>query len=91
MQQNNTYKYLSLILAIVAIVFAVLYFTKPAPTVQDLYTEAQALVERCGADLAAWQEEYATSTAETEKKAALDAILEDCRDVLDQTSETLSN
>jgi len=89
MQQSSTYKYLSFLFAVIALVFAVLYFTKPEPTVEDIYTEATTGLESCNQKLGMWQHDYATTTA-TEKQAALDSILEDCRDTLSETSENLS-
>ena len=90
MQQNNTYKYLTFIFAIVAIVFAALYFTKPESTIEDIYTDATTNLAECQDDLAAWQEQYGATASSTEKQEALDDILADCQDVLEDTSSTIS-
>lgn len=91
MQQNNTYKYLTFIFAIVALVFAVLYFTKPEPTAQEIYGDATANLETCNKDLADWQTKYGATASSTEKQEALDDILEDCQDILEDTSDTLTD
>ncbi len=86
---ENKYKYLSIVLAIIAIVFAVLYFTKPEPSVGDIYQGISTDVQKCSDKVAEWKNTYGTQASSTEKQAALDEILKDCKDMLAVTQEKL--
>lgn len=89
MDQNNTYKYLSVVLAIIAIVFAVLYFTKDTP-VSETYNEISADVQGCWNQLFDWQRVNGTLSTTTEQaRNDLMSILEDCQDTFEDTEKKL--
>ena len=90
MQENNTYKYLSIVLAIVALIFAVLYFTKPSEPVSETFDDISASVEECNAKVETWQKANAgkptTTQAATEE---LQNILKDCEGILQEVDDKI--
>jgi regulatory protein YycI of two-component signal transduction system YycFG len=83
MEQDNTYKYLSIVLAIIAIIFAVLYFTKETQPASESLGDASAQVEMCRDNIAKWRMENSNqSTTTLSARSELMAILEDCEGVL---------
>jgi hypothetical protein len=90
MQTNNTYKYLSIILAIIALIFAILYFTKPTAPVMDTIGDITADVKACRDDLAAWQQAHSgqATTSDTEK-AELNTIIEKCKNTLENSQDNI--
>lgn len=79
MEPNNTYKYLSVVLAIIAIIFAVLYFTKTtAPATETLDDTADRLTD-CRNDITDWQMQYGQATSTVESRAALETVLTNCK------------
>ena len=89
MDQVNTYKYLSIVLAITALVFAYLYFTKPPPTLSGVYENIGNDLESCSEGLASWKEDYGSEASSTAKQAALDAVLADCQAGLSESKDSL--
>lgn len=83
MEQNNTYKYLSIALAVIAIIFAILYFTKTTQPATDSIGDASTNIETCRNSIATWRQANSNQATTTEQgRADLMAILEDCEDVL---------
>jgi hypothetical protein len=82
--QNDKYKYVSIVLGIVAIVFAYLYFTKPEPTASELYQSVSDKVTVCSKDLAEWSTKYSKMASSSEKQKAFDKVMENCKDVVGQ-------
>lgn len=87
MEQNNTYKYLAIVLAVVAIIFAVLYFTKTSQPASDSLGDATAGIEECRNSIAQWRQENSNQASTTaEGRADLQAILEQCEGLLTGTN-----
>lgn len=87
---ESKYKSLSIVLGFLAVLFAILYFTKPAPSISETYSELSEEAATCQADLANWQESYQGDTAVTgDGKEELNSILENCKEVLTATQERL--
>jgi len=83
MEQNNTYKYLSVVLAIIAVAFAILYFTKSNQPVTNSIGDATDGIEECRNSIATWRLENSNqSTSTADSRAELQGILEDCEDIL---------
>ncbi len=81
-QHHNTYKYLSILFAIVAIIFAVLYFTKPSAPVTETLGDISASVQECSARVEVWQKANGGKSTTTEVAAAqLQNILKDCEEI----------
>jgi cell shape-determining protein MreC len=89
MSNENTYKYLSIALGIAALFFAFLYLMQPEPTVSDVYENVESNLAGCSEEISEWQEEYATATSSDEKQEALDEILENCQEDLEESSAVL--
>lgn len=87
--QPNHYKYLSIVLGIIAIVFAALYFTRPEPTIRDINENLGDRVQTCSAETTAWSEKYGKQASSTEKQAALQAVLDKCQEELTKGQNTL--
>jgi len=82
---NNTYKYLSVLFAIVAIVFAVLYFTK-SDTVEENFSEISDNAAECRNQLQAWQaENKGKATTTPESRDDLQDILDNCSDLFEKS------
>ena len=79
MPQNNTYKYLSIVLGIVALIFAILYFTKPTDKVTDTLGDIATQAQQCNTKIAAWQAANGQSTTSADARADLNNILEECK------------
>ncbi len=89
-QNNNTYKYLSIVLAIIAIIFAVLYFTKPSEPVSDTLNGISDDAAECRADLADWQQRNSGQASTTENaREELSDILKNCQDIFQNSQEKL--
>lgn len=82
MDQTTTYKYVSIALAIIALVFAFLYFTKPEATVGDIYESVGGNVTACNDALADWEATYGAQASSTEKQNALEDAIADCTEEL---------
>ncbi len=80
--QNDKYKYLSIALGIIAIVFVYLYFTKPEPNAGDLYQSVSDKVAECSKDIADWKTKYSAVASSSEKQSDLSKILKNCKDVV---------
>lgn len=89
MEPNNTYKYLSIVLAIIAIIFAVLYFTKPVPEVTDTLNDVTAQMTECRNRLSAWRSQYNDSTSTTESQSAFDDVIEFCQNATSAAQESI--
>lgn len=89
MPTDNTYKYLSLVLGLIAIVFAYLYFSQAEPTVSDVYENVGSNLQTCSDEITKWQTDYANEATSTEKQEALDDILKNCNDGLKKNNELL--
>ncbi len=88
--QNNMYKYLSVVLAIIAVVFAVLYFTKPSDRVSETYQDISSEAGECRSRLADWQEARVASATTTEAdRDELMTILDDCKDTFTDAQERI--
>ena len=89
-QTSNTYKYLAIVFAIIAIIFAVLYFTKPSQPVSETFGEITADAEACKVKLETWQKSYGgLATTTVEVRAELEGILEDCKDVFEDSQDKI--
>ncbi len=84
------YKYLSIALGVIALIFAVLYFNKPEPSVGDVYQNVSDRVSDCSKRVASWNEKYGNQASSTDKQNALDDILEDCQEDIKGSGEDLS-
>ena len=90
MEQANTYKYLSIFLAIIAIIFAVLYFTKPSQPVSETFGDISADFQECRTEITAWQQANSGQVAvTTEAREQLNDILENCKDTSEDSSDKL--
>jgi hypothetical protein len=89
MTEVNKYKYLSLVLGIIALLFAFLYFNQPDPTVGEVYENVETTVSDCSAEITQWQMDYKDTASSTEKQEALDAILENCQTDLEKSNTVL--
>ncbi len=90
MEQNNTYKYLSIILAIIAVIFAVLYFTKPSEPVTETISDVSAEAAMCRDNIAAWRQANSNmSTTSEQARAELMTILEECEEILADSQERI--
>lgn len=76
--------------AIIAVIFAYLYFTAPNPTVSNVYENVSADVTKCSDDLAAWKETYGDQASSSAKQNALNDVLAGCEDALSESRETLN-
>ncbi len=89
-QNNNTYKYLSIVLAIIAIIFAVLYFTKPSEPVSETFDEISANVGECRTQLDAWRAANGGQATTTEQaRNELMSILENCESIFEESQEQI--
>jgi len=91
-QPNNTYKYLSIALAIIAIIFAVLYFTKQSQPVSDTYKDISSDVKDCQEQIANWQKvngTVATATTSQAARSELEGILSKCQGLVGDSQEKL--
>ncbi|MEK7511175.1 MAG: hypothetical protein AAB582_02985 [Patescibacteria group bacterium] len=84
------YKYLSIVLGIIAIVFAALYFMRPEPTVRDINENLGDRVESCSEELGKWDTKYGDKPASAEKETALQDALNECSDELKKGQDTLT-
>lgn len=90
METNNSYKYLSIVLAIIAIVFAFLYFTKPNDTITETLGDISADFQECSTKLSMWRQTHGpTITITAEARAELDAILDKCRATTEDSEEKI--
>ncbi len=90
MEQNNTYKYLSVVLAIIAIVFAVLYFTKKSDTVTETFQDVSTKAAECRTKIADWQQMNGGKATTTEDaREDLMNILNDCQDTFQNSQERI--
>jgi hypothetical protein len=81
-EHHNTYKYLSILFAIIAVIFAVLYFTKPSAPVSEILSDISASVQECNVRVETWQKANAGQPTTTESAAAqLQSILKDCEEI----------
>ncbi len=80
--EQNTYKYASIVLALIALIFAYLYFSKVEPNAGDLYQSVSDKVGECSEDITEWKTKYSDIASSTEKQADLDKILENCQEVI---------
>ena len=79
MQNQTNYKTLAWVFGILALLFAILFFTKSTPEVRNSVDTAAAKLEECRTNLAKWQLDNKNSTS-TESRDSLSEILEDCSD-----------
>lgn len=92
MPQNNTYKYLSIVLAVIALIFAVLYFIKPSETITDTLGDIQAKARDCQAKILVWQSTNSAGSSGTTSIAAqadLNDILNQCKNDFENSQEKL--
>jgi len=90
MQENNTYKYLSILLAIIAIVFAVLYFLNPTQPVSNTVDDIAIEIQACKDNIAKWQQSQAgQATTSLEAQEGLNDILENCKGVIETSQDSL--
>ncbi|MDO8729106.1 MAG: hypothetical protein Q7K26_04440 [bacterium] len=78
MPKENMYRNVSIVLGIVAIVFAVLFFTKDEKTSDSLETASDKLSE-CRDNIATWQSKNKTGPLSVEAQGELSGILNDCK------------
>jgi len=78
MPKENWYRNVAIVLGIVAIVFAVLYFTKNEKTSDSLETASNKLSE-CRNNIAVWQNKNKTGPLTVEAQGELSGILDDCK------------
>lgn len=79
MPNQTNYKTLAWVFGILALLFAVLFFTKANPEVKSSVDDATAKIETCRRDLAKWQLENKNSTS-SESRDSLSLILAECSD-----------
>lgn len=84
MPNQTNYKTLAWVFGILALLFAVLFFTKANPEVKSSVDDATAKIETCRKDLAKWQLENKNSTS-TESRDSLSTILTNCSDSVGDT------
>lgn len=90
MQENNIYKYLSIVFAIIAIIFAILYFTQPTQPVSDTLSDTSENVRTCRDNIAAWQQAHmGQATTSAEDRADLEEILGDCKNAIESAQADL--
>ena len=78
MTNEARYKNIAIVLAIVAIVFAVLFFTKGNDKVSDTLEDVSNKLTECKDNIAEWQSKHSTATASDDAQKELSDILEDC-------------
>lgn len=88
--ENNTYKWISLVLAIVAIVFAVLYFTKPSEPVSETFNDISAQAQMCRDEVSSWQARHGAQATTTQaQRDELSSILDECRQIFENVEEKI--
>lgn len=87
--QPSYYKYLSIVLGIIAIVFAGLYFMRSEPTIQDINKNLGDRVQSCSGEVSAWNAKYANQASSSEKQKTLQTVLDKCHDELKKGQDTL--
>lgn len=90
MQENNTFKYLSIVLAIVALILAVLYFTKPSQPVSETFSDISTQAQECTLKIEAWQKENGgKATIPVEARNSLDVILKSCQATFEDVQDKI--
>ncbi len=88
--QGINYKYVSIILGLLVVLFAALYFSKPDPSVGDVYQSASDHVKACSDKIAAWNQKYATVASSSDKSSDFANIVKDCQEELKGSHQDLS-
>jgi hypothetical protein len=90
MEPNTTYRNLSIVLAIIALIFIVLYFTKPSEPVSETFSDMNEKISSCQQQLIDWRSKYSAQSTSTEQsRSELDAILDDCQDIFEDSQEQI--
>ncbi len=78
-------------LGVVALVFIVLYFTKPSEKVNTTLDDIAVKAKECQTKVAAWQSVNGTqgATASAQAKTELDNILKDCNATFEASQNKL--
>ncbi len=86
MDRTNTYKALMILFAIIAIVFAALYFTsKNDVSLSDTYEGISTDIRNCSERVAEWRAENSNKATTTPaERADLEDILADCEETIRQ-------
>ncbi|MBP9771824.1 MAG: hypothetical protein KBD16_02790 [Candidatus Pacebacteria bacterium] len=87
--ESNKYKVATWILAIIVVVLLVMISMKNQETVGDTLEGLSDDVQDCRMRLTVWNETYPQGTTTPQSQTELDAILEDCSDVIEGASEEL--
>jgi hypothetical protein len=91
MNSQDTYKYVAAVLAIIAIIFMVLYFQKDPGSVPQSLEDIATNIENCRDNIAEWRAEYGNNASTTPDGAEkLEDILSECGDSLKDGTEYLS-
>ncbi len=87
--QSNTYKWATWILVIIVIILAIMLTKSNRETITSTLDDAAADVQECRLRLTAWNEAYPEGTTTAQSQTELDAILEDCSDVIGDASDEI--
>ena len=79
MANEKSYKTTAIILGIIALVFAVLYFIG-GDKASDALEGASDKFTECRESISEWQTKYSIATVTAEARGELNSILEDCND-----------
>ena len=91
MTNEKKYQYLSIGLGVLALVFAVLYFTKDT-SVSDIISSVDSDLENCKQRIEQWQQEHITQDTQEvsqEDKEELNSLLEQCTNTIQQNQNRL--
>ena len=81
--QSNVYMWATWILLIIAIILGVMLWNKSDETVTDTFGDINQDLSDCRMRLIAWDEQYpATATRTAEADAELQAIIDDCEEIV---------
>lgn len=93
MTNEKKYQYLSLALGVLALIFAVLYFTKDSTmSVSEIVASFGTDLESCKQQIEQWQQENITAETQEvseEAREELNALLEECTDTIEQNQNRL--
>ena len=86
MEQNNTYKYISIVLAIIVIILGWKMYMSDESVSDGLDTMKESLTD-CREELVAWQAEFTGNSDSAEARAELESVLEMCSDEVGEPTE----
>lgn len=88
--QASTYKWIAIVLAVVIVILAAVFFMQQPRSASDAFGDAVENLEECEARLASWNEANPGGVAaNAEAQAELDRLLAQCEQLLEEAQGQL--